>query len=257
MKKFAALLVAVAACAPQDPASVDADPAAWEEQAARVTIIRDDWGIPHVYAPADADAVFGMVYAQAEDDYKRVERNYLFALGRLSEKHGESEIWDDLRMRMFVDADDLRTRYQASPEWLRALMDGWAAGLNYYLHTHPQGDEPRTIERYEPWMALSFTEGSIGGDIERISTRGLEAFYGADAPAEVVGDATGYVDDEALSANVIPEPTGSNGFAVAPANTVDGNALLLINPHTSHYFRAEVHVVSDEGLNAYGAVTWG
>lgn len=252
---------AFGACAPPSDSGTAANGEvdAWEAQAERVTIVRDDWGIPHIYAPTDEDAVFGMVYAQAEDDYERVERNYLFALGRLAEKYGESEIWDDLRMRLFVDADDLRSRYDGSPDWLKGVMDGWAAGLNYYLHTHPDPDGTRTIDRYEPWMALSFTEGSIGGDIERISTRGLEAFYGSESgvPAEVVGDASGFVDGEPLSADVIPEPTGSNGIAIAPANTVDGNALLLINPHTSHYFRAEVHVVSDEGLNAYGAVTWG
>ncbi|WP_405283278.1 penicillin acylase family protein [Gaopeijia maritima] len=257
MKKSALALAFVAmACAPEDaatPAGGD-DVAAWEAQAARVTITRDDWGIPHIYGPTDADAVFGLVYAQAEDDYERVERNYLFALGRLAQKHGEEELWADLRMRLFVNDDDLRERYASSPEWLRAVMDGWAAGLNYYLHTHPSDD--RTIERWEPWMALSFTEGSIGGDIERISTRGLETFYGAASPATaVVGDAG--TANEPLSANVIPEPTGSNGIAIAPENTVDGNALLLINPHTSHYFRAEVQVTSDEGLNAYGAVTWG
>ena len=261
MKKLALLALGLVACAPQNTANEPAV-AAWEARAERVTIIRDDWGIPHIYAPTDADAVFGMVYAQAEDDYPRVERNYLFALGRLSQKYGEAEIWDDLRMRMFVSEDDLRSRYDQSPDWLKALMDGWADGLNYYLHTHPEGAEPRTIEVYEPWMALSFTEGSIGGDIERISTRGLEAFYGAEMPAEVVGDASGsdaFLDGDPapLSANVIPEPTGSNGFAIAPQNTVNGNALLLINPHTSHYFRAEMHMVSDEGLNAYGAVTWG
>ncbi|NNK62436.1 MAG: acylase [Gemmatimonadetes bacterium] len=260
MKKFALALLVLAACAPQDPAmdSEGGDVAAWESRAERVEIIRDDWGIPHIYAPTDADAVFGMVYAQAEDDYPRVERNYLFALGRLAQKNGEEDIWDDLRMRLFVDEDDLRERYASSPEWLCDLMDGWADGLNYYLATHPD-DGSRTIQRYDPWMALSFTEGSIGGDIERISTRGLEAFYGADQPAEVMGalDADTDGTPAPLSANVIPEPTGSNGIAVAPQNTVNGNALLLINPHTSHYFRAEVHMVSDEGLNAYGAVTWG
>ncbi len=259
MKKFAlALAVLAVACTPADQATVhvsDDEVAAWEAQAARVTIVRDDWGIPHIHGPTDADAVFGMVYAQAEDDYNRVERNYLFALGRLAEKEGVDEVWTDLRMKLFVDDDDLRERYAASPEWLRAIMDGWAAGLNYYLHTHP-GDD-RTIERWEPWMALSFTEGSIGGDIERISTRGLENIYGGARGAVQVSDAGDLVDEASLSANLIPEPTGSNGFAIAPENTVDGHALLLINPHTSHYFRAELQVTSDEGLNAYGAVTWG
>lgn len=256
MKKICLILVtAVVACAPQDTEMADTEVAAWAEQAARVEIIRDDWGIPHIYGATDADVVFGMIYAQAEDDYKRVELNYLNSLGRLAEAEGEDAIWTDLRMKLFVDPVDLQQRYADSPEWLRALMDSWAAGLNYFLHTHPDV-ERRAIDRYEPWMALSFTEGSIGGDIERISTRGLQEFYGA-TEAAVVGDASSLLEVDPRSANVIPEPTGSNGFAIAPSNTANGNALLLINPHTSFYFRAEVHMVSEEGLNAYGAVTWG
>ncbi len=256
MKKVSLILLTVAvACAPQDSSGADPEVTAWEAQAARVEVIRDDWGIPHVYGATDADVVFGMVYAQAEDDYKRIERNYMFSLGRLAEAEGEEAIWDDLRMKLFVDPDDLRARYDGSPDELKALMDSWAAGLNYFLHTHPDV-ERRAIDRYEPWMALSFTEGSIGGDIERISTRGLSEFYGAEEEV-MVGDASPLIDEMTHSANVIPEPTGSNGFAVAPSNTESGNALLLINPHTSFYFRAEVHMVSEEGLNAYGAVTWG
>jgi acyl-homoserine lactone acylase PvdQ len=97
-------------------------------------------------------------------------------------------------------------------------------------------------------MALSFTEGSIGGDIEKVNLNQLEAFYGGHAPANTSGD-----DEEEL----YKEPSGSNGIAIAPANTVNHHALLLINPHTSFFFRSEVQVTSDEGLNAYGAVTWG
>ncbi len=258
MKKLVLVLVALgAACAPQDAPDANAEAAAWAQRAEGITIVRDDWGIPHVYGASDADAVFGMVYAQAEDDFQRVELNYLNSLGRLAEAEGESAIFSDLRMKLYVDPADLKARYEASPAWLKTLMDAWADGLNYYLHTHPE-TEPRVITRFEPWMALSFTEGSIGGDIERISVRGLEEFYGAGAgvPARV-GAATLDEDERPLTANFIPEPTGSNGFAIAPSNTEAGNALLLINPHTSFYFRAEVHMVSDEGLNAYGAVTWG
>jgi acyl-homoserine-lactone acylase len=259
MKKLSLLFAAAAlACAPQDASDPAGELDSWQDQAERIEIIRDDWGIPHVYGPTDADVVFGMVYAQAEDDYPRIELNYLNSLGRLAEAEGESALWSDLRMKLFVDPDDLQARYADSPTWLRDLMDSWAAGLNYFLHTHPEV-ERRAIERYEPWMALSFTEGSIGGDIERISTRGLEEMYGVPESARV-GDASPLFetpDEASRSANVIPEPTGSNGFAIAPANTANGNALLLINPHTSFYFRAEVHMVSEQGLNAYGAVTWG
>jgi len=209
-----------------------------------VEIIRDDWGIAHVYGTTDADAVFGMIYAQAEDDFNRVENNYLLSLGRLAESEGEDEIYRDLRMKLFIDPDDLQAKYKQSPAWLRSLMDAWADGLNYYLSTHPNV-KPKVIAHFDPWMALSFTEGSIGGDIESVSLEQLRAFY-EKTPSTPIA--------EVLRA---PEPGGSNGIAIAPKLTRSHHAMLLINPHTSFYFRSELQMVSDEGLDAYGAVTWG
>src|ERR1041385_5638141 len=142
-----------------------------------VEIIRDDWGIAHVYGKTDADAVFGMIYAQAEDDFNRVETNYLNSMGRLAEAEGEGEIYRDLRMKLYIDPDDMKAKYEQSPAWLKKMMTAWGDGLNYYLHTPPKAT-PRAIKRFEPWMALSFSEGSIGGDIERINLTQLEAFYG-------------------------------------------------------------------------------
>ena len=242
MKTLAlALLAALAVSVPSQ------DAVRWERQAQNVTIIRDDWGIPHVYGKTDADAVFGLIYAQAEDDFNRIETNYLNSMGRLAEAEGESAIYQDLRMKLFIDPDSIKAQYAASPDWLKRLMTAWADGLNFYLSKHPEV-KPRVITRFEPWMALTFSEGSIGGDIERINPRDLEAMYGGGA-AVPVGTGTG--DEPDL------DPTGSNGFAIAPANTLNHRALLLINPHTSFFFRAEVQVVSEEGLKAYGAVTWG
>jgi acyl-homoserine-lactone acylase len=223
-----------------------------KKAAQRVTILRDKWGIPHVFGKLDADAVFGMVYAQAEDDFNRVELNYINAMGRLAEVEGESALWRDLRMKLYIDPADMKAKYAASPAWLKKLMNGWADGLNWYLASHPQV-KPKLLTRFEPWMALSFSEGSIGGDIESINLQALEAFYGKrPAPAQV---ATMAMAD--IGKGFDPEPTGSNGFAIAPRLTAGKHALLMINPHTSFYFRPEVHMVSEEGLNAYGAVTWG
>ena len=219
---------------------------AWQAQAQRVTITRDEWGIAHVHGKTDADAVFGMVYAQAEDDFNRVETNYIVNLGRLAEVEGESAIWQDLRQRLYVDEAGLKADYAASPDWLKKLMDAWADGLNYFLATHPQV-KPRLITHFEPWMTMSFTEGSIGGDIESIPLTQLQAFYEQRAIAMTARER-----DVSLR-----EPTGSNGIAIAPKLTRDGHALLLINPHTSFFFRSELQVQSDEGLDAYGAVTWG
>ena len=218
--------------------------ASWAAQAQRVTIMRDQWGVAHVYGKTDADAVFGMIYAQAEDDFPRIELNYINAMGRLAEVEGEREIWRDLRMKLFIDTLDLKKQFTASPPWLKALMVAWADGLNYFLATHPSVT-PRLLTTFEPWMALSFSEGSIGGDIESVSLRGLEQFYGA---ADRTPTAPSRDDDDASPFG--QEPGGSNGFAVAPQNTANGHALLMINPHTSFYFRPEIHMASEEGLDA-------
>jgi len=220
-----------------------------EREAHNVTITRDTWGIAHVRGKTDADAVFGMVYAQAEDDFNRVETNFINAMGRLAEAEGEAEIYRDLRMKLFINPDTLKALYASSPAWLKSLMDAWADGLNFYLAKHPDVT-PRVIKHFEPWMALSFSEGSIGGDIERVNLNQLEAFYGNHAPR--ADDRSRDQDSDGPN-----EPTGSNGVAIAPSNTVGHHALLLINPHTSFFFRSEAQVSSDEGLNAYGASTWG
>ena len=199
------------------------------------------------YGKTDADAVFGMMYAQAEDDFNRVETNYLNAMGRLAEAEGESRIYQDLRMKLFIDPAALKKQYAASPAWLKTLMNAFADGLNFYLAKHPEV-KPRVIQHFEPWMALSFTEGSIGGDIERVNLNQLQAFYGKDAGRQALNR-----EPEGQLA----EPGGSNGMAIAPANTSAHHALLLINPHTSFFFRSELQMVSEQGLNAYGAVTWG
>jgi acyl-homoserine lactone acylase PvdQ len=222
----------------------------WEAQAENITIYRDDFGVPHIYGKTDADAVFGLLYAQCEDDFNRVEQNYIWAIGRLAEVEGESALYSDLRANMFMSKDEAITNYNASPDWLKKLCDAFADGINYYLYTHPEV-KPELITRFEPWMPMYFSEGSIGGDIERISTEKIKAFYED-------GVAFGKSEEAEMKKNKEElEPQGSNGIAISGNLTRSGNAMLLINPHTSFYFRGEVHMVSEEGLNAYGAVTWG
>ena len=245
MKKLALILSALAGSFVPQLASAQ-DAARWQREAQNVTITRDDWGIAHVHGKTDADAVFGMIYAQAEDDFNRVETNYLNSMGRLAEAEGKSAIYQDLRMKLFINPDSMKAMYATSPQWMQKLMNAWADGVNFYLYKHPEV-KPRVITHFEPWMALTFSEGSIGGDIERVNLKQLQAFYGGGpVPAKP-------------AAGVLPpdEPQGSNGMAVAPSNTKNHHALLLINPHTSFFFRSELQMTSDEGLDAYGAVTWG
>ena len=249
MKKIIAsiLLVVLFAC---KSSKTDSEIEKWEAQASAVEIIRDDYGVPHIYGKTDADAVFGLLYAQCEDDFNRVEQNYIWATGRLAEVEGETALYSDLRAKLFMTEEEAKANYENSPEWLKKLCDAFADGINYYLQTHPEV-KPKLLTRFEPWMPMYFSEGSIGGDIERISIDKIKAFYESDTPLPELQL------QELEKQKEMAEPQGSNGIAISGELTQSGNAMLLINPHTSFYFRGEVHVVSEEGLNAYGAVTWG
>src|SRR5215204_4606624 len=229
MKTLIALLaLTLSACATRVAEAPAESPelAAWKKRADTITIIRDDWGVPHIYAKTDADVVFGLIYAQAEDDFNRVETNFINSQGRLAEAEGEAEIWRDLRMKLFIDPADMKAQYAKAEPWLKALMNGWADGLNFYLARHPDV-KPRVIKRFEPWMALSFSEGSIGGDIEKVNLTQLEAFYGE-------GRGSSALESSAFAAtplrrdepSLLTEPGGSNGIALGPSVTQSGRAML-------------------------------
>lgn len=222
----------------------------WNRHASDTEIIRDDFGVPHIYGKTDADAVFGLLFAQCEDDFNRIEQNYIWATGRLAEIEGENALYSDLRAKLFMTQKEAEIKYQNSPQWLKDLCLAFADGINFYLSKHPEV-KPRLLTRFEPWMPMYFSEGSIGGDIEKISTRKIGEFYGRPDASMIPKIMTGSL---IMKDN---EPRGSNGFAVSGKLTESGNAMLLINPHTSFFFRGEVHVQSEQGLNAYGAVTWG
>lgn len=250
MKRIICLLscILIVACKTENRNGIELE--RWEAQATNVEIIRDNFGVPHIYGKTDADAVFGLLYAQCEDDFNRVEQNYIWATGRLAEIEGKDALYSDLRAKLFMTEEEAKANYENSPEWLKKLCDAFADGINYYLHTHPEV-QPRLLTHFEPWMPMYFSEGSIGGDIERISTSKIKAFY--ESGMQIPESEELQIKKEKEMA----EPQGSNGIAISGKLTKSDNAMLLINPHTSFYFRGEVHVVSEEGLNAYGAVTWG
>jgi acyl-homoserine lactone acylase PvdQ len=226
--------------------------ARFKREAEAVTIIRDNWGIPHIYGKTDADAVFGLMYAECEENFKGIERNYLYQLGKQSEADGEKNLYTDVQLQLIADSADAIKDYNLSPLWFKKLMDAFADGINYYLYKHPE-TKPQVFHRFKPWFALMFTDGSVSatqtGGIRLSETA---QFYGNES------NPSGELSEPHTSENIIADKeTGSNGFALAPSRTVSGHAMLYINPHVPFYFRDEVQVVSDEGLDVYGAVTWG
>ncbi len=217
----------------------------WEKQAQQVTIIRDNFGVPNIYGKTDADAVFGLMYAQCEDDFKRVEANYIDKLGRLSETQGEKELAWDLLNRILFDSADAVNDYNKAPQWMQKLCNAFADGINYYLYKNPSV-KPISINRFKPWYPFLWTDGSINAiNTADISSTEFSRFYFENNDLAITKK-----DKE-------EDPTGSNGFAFAPKITESGKAILYINPHVTFYFRPEVHMSSEEGLNVYGAVTRG
>jgi acyl-homoserine-lactone acylase len=219
----------------------------FEHEASRVTIIRDNWGVPHIYGKTDVDVVFGLMYTQCEDNFKGIEKNYLYQLGKQSEVEGEKELYTDVQLQLIADTADAIKDYKAAAPWFKKLMDAFADGVNYYLYKHPEV-KPAVFQYFEPWYALMFTDGSVSATVTGgIALNETHAFYGG--AAEKLGAVYKPAADD--------RETGSNGFAIAPSRSASGHAMLYINPHVPFYFRSEVQLVSEEGLNVYGAVTWG
>lgn len=221
----------------------------YQSEAQRVTIIRDNWGVPHIYGKTDADAVFGLMYAQCEENFRKVEENNLEMMGRLSEIYGEEQLYNDLQMKLIYDTAAAIADYKRSPLWLKKLLDAAADGVNFYLYKHPEV-KPLVLTHFQPWFALLRTNGSISATQNGgITTQDMKNLY----PAK--NNSTSFREKQ------VPfyeqDPTGSNGFAVSPKKTASGHSILYINPHVTFYYRTEVQMVSDEGLNVYGAVTWG
>jgi acyl-homoserine lactone acylase PvdQ len=248
MRKLLALLLLPVFSFGQNPTKEQI--AAWQQQAQRVTIIRDTWGIPHIYGKTDADVVFGLMYSECEENFERVERNYLEVMGRLAEVDGANKLYDDLQMQLIYDSAEAKKDYANSPAWFKKLLNAFADGVNYYLATHPNA-HAYVLNHFEPWFALMYTDGSISAtETGGLTEQDVKNLYQLkNIPATAMADDDKRTDRERLS--------GSNGFVFAPSRTESGNAILYINPHVTFYFRTEVQLISEEGLNVYGAVTWG
>lgn len=237
------LFILPLACAEQKQNNADINK--YIAQAERITIVRDTWGIPHIYGKTDADVVFGLMYTQCEENFEKVERAYIEKLGRLSEVEGQSALYNDLITRLICDTASAIEEYKKSAPWMKSLLHAFADGVNYYIFKNT-ATKPLLLNHFEPWYPLLFTDGAYVS----MKTGGLRAEDIQRMYAQPAATSFG-------SINNATNNQGSNAFAIAPAKTVNKKALLYINPHVSFDFRMEAHIVSQEGLNVYGAVTWG
>ncbi len=215
---------------------------AWEKQAKSIEIVKDNWGVPHIYTNTDADAVFGMMYVQCEEYFSKVEDVIISRMGRESEVQGKSAIYKDLWSRLYIDTLKAQQLYlKCSPEQ-KKLCDAYAAGINYYILTHPN-NKPKLLQRIQPWVPFLNNIPSLNNS--NLTDADIKKMYPLPANNNI-----------SYQLNVIEKEdpkAGSNGWAISGKNTMDKNAILLINPHSEFYNRIEVQLVSKEGLNVYGA----
>lgn len=243
------------------------DPKA-EKIAVSVTIYRDSYGVPHVYGPTDASCVFGYIYAQAEDNFWQIEDTYIRALGRASEVYGDRTLADDMLNRALEIPRLAKAEYDRASGRERDLSEALAGGLNYFLSRNPQV-KPRLITKFEPWQTYAATRflvyqqfiyGKSGLKVDEIKTA-VQALDSGAAPASTTGSLeTSNIPIAGLDEQEGEPIVGSNMWAVTPAKSASGHALLFINPHQPFFGPGqwyEGHVHSDEGWNLSGASFFG
>ena len=210
--------------------------------AKNVTIYRDTYGVPHVFGRTDASTVFGFAYAQAEDNFWRVEENFILALGRASELYGEKMLDED-RLNHALEIPRLaREEYARLDKHMRSLCDAYADGFNYYLARHSEV-KPRLLTKIEPWYTLAFIRYNY-----------FQNGFARDRSLRRLGIQTAAIDSD------LKPHTGSNGWVIGPSKSATGNAMLFINPHLPFFGPGQVyegHVHSDEGWNFTGYTRFG
>jgi acyl-homoserine-lactone acylase len=222
------------------PESVRLDDLAAAGSEYDVRILRDEWGVPHVFGATDADVAFGLAYAHAEDDFLTIQQSVLAARGQLASVYGKDAAPNDYMVHLLRIWDVVEAGYRTdlSPQ-VQAICEAYAAGLNHYAALHSG-------------KALPGIFPVTGKDVVAGSVHKSPLFFGLD---RILAEL--FEEERANPVSTHSEPTGSNTFAVSPRRSAGGQTFLAVNSHqpwegpVTWY---EAHLHSDEGWDAAGGL---
>ena len=211
-------------------------------------IIRDGYGVPHVFGARDADVSFGFGYAHAEDDWTTIQDTLIAARGKSAEYKGKDVAPQDYLYDLFKVGESVAQNYdnQVSAE-AKAIARAYAAAMNLYAVNHPEEVYPNILPITEQDVLAGFAWATPF--FYRLDGYLTDLFTAEDQPDVSPWGQTSALNDEAYAVR------GSNAFAVAPSRSTDGHARLVGNSHqpmTGPYAWYEAHLVSGEGMNTLG-----
>lgn len=204
-----------------------------------VTIVRDSFGVPHIYGHTDAEAAYGLAWAHSEDDFKSIQENLLAARGKLGLVNGKQGVLFDFALRFFGIDTLVNNNYdRVISADFKLVLNGYIQGVNDYAKKHP---EEVLLKNEFPFTAQDIVKGS---------SLTLTLFAGA-------GMALKSIKDNHIELLHQPNETGSNSMAISPSKTEDGKAWLLVNSHQpieGRFAWYEAHIKSDEGWDVIGGL---
>jgi acyl-homoserine-lactone acylase len=219
-----------------------------------VEIVRDTFGVPHIFGKTDADVAYGIAYAHAEDDFSTLQEVLAMTRGRLAAITGSDGARTDYVVALLGARETVARDYRKQPADVRALLDAYAAGLNRYAEKHP--GEVRLTKLFP----LNGEDVAVGFVVRSPFFFGLDAMLAAlTGDKELPRENAGPVPDAPNITPLGPEPgkSGSNAFVVAPKRSADGFTRLVSNSHqpwrgSVAWYELVVH--SGQGWNFAGAL---
>lgn len=219
---------------------------AWSQiDPTKIEIIRDEFGVPHIYATTDKEAAFGLAWAHSEDNFKTIQETFLPAVGKLGMHSAKDGVTLDYVVQLLRCRETAERHFNDLSPQVVKVIEGYVEGINSYAQQHP---EEVLVKHSFPMTVMDYLTG-YNLVIHFFSDTGqtLQALFGDQVePLSDLGDA-----------NAEQKTIGSNAFAISKKKTTDGKTYLNVNTHQpleGPFSWYEAHINSEEGWNMLGAL---